>query len=105
MTKPLDVLLVSMPFGPLFSPSLALSLLQPQVGESQITVRQVIVRRELHGVVEGVERVVVAAQLEQSRAHAAGHVPVARVEFRGSAVQFQRALRFAFAVLHLSHRD
>ena len=26
-----DVLLVSMPFGPLFSPSIALSLLQPQV--------------------------------------------------------------------------
>jgi ribosomal peptide maturation radical SAM protein 1 len=31
MTAPIDVLLVSMPFGPLFSPSLGLSLLQPQV--------------------------------------------------------------------------
>ncbi len=31
MTTPLDVLLVSMPFGPLLSPSLGLSLLQPQV--------------------------------------------------------------------------
>ena len=31
MTAPIDVLLVSMPFGPLMSPSLALSLLQPQV--------------------------------------------------------------------------
>jgi ribosomal peptide maturation radical SAM protein 1 len=31
MNKPLDVLLVSMPFGPLLSPSLGLSLLQPQV--------------------------------------------------------------------------
>ena len=31
MTPATDVLLVSMPFGPLFSPSLGLSLLQPQV--------------------------------------------------------------------------
>jgi ribosomal peptide maturation radical SAM protein 1 len=39
MTKPLDVLLVSMPFGPLFSPSLALSLLQPQVAARGLTCR------------------------------------------------------------------
>ena len=31
MPSPTDVVLVSMPFGPLFSPSLGLSLLQPQV--------------------------------------------------------------------------
>jgi ribosomal peptide maturation radical SAM protein 1 len=31
MSAPLDVLLVSMPFGPLLSPSLGLSLLQPQL--------------------------------------------------------------------------
>ena len=39
MTKPIDVLLVSMPFGPLMSPSLALSLLQPQVDARGLTSR------------------------------------------------------------------
>src|SRR5260221_1977508 len=39
MTKALDVLLVSMPFGPLFSPSLALSVLQPQVAARDLTCR------------------------------------------------------------------
>ena len=39
MTMPLDVLLVSMPFGPLLSPSLALSLLQPQVVARGLTCR------------------------------------------------------------------
>ena len=39
MTTTPDVLLVSMPFGPLFSPSLALSLLQPQVAARGLTCR------------------------------------------------------------------
>ena len=39
MTMPIDVLLVSMPFGPLMSPSLALSLLQPQVVARGLTCR------------------------------------------------------------------
>lgn len=39
MTAPIDVLLVSMPFGPLFSPSLGLSLLQPQVLARGLTCR------------------------------------------------------------------
>jgi len=39
MTPPIDVLLVSMPFGPLFSPSLGLSLLQPQVLARGLTCR------------------------------------------------------------------
>ncbi|MEP6919148.1 MAG: RiPP maturation radical SAM C-methyltransferase, partial [Acidobacteriota bacterium] len=39
MTRALDVLLVSTPFGPLFSPSLALSLLQPQVAARGLTCR------------------------------------------------------------------
>ena len=39
MTPPVDVLLVSMPFGPLFSPSLGLSLLQPQVIARGLTCR------------------------------------------------------------------
>ncbi len=39
MTVPLDVLLVSMPFGPLLSPSLGLSLLQPQVAARGLTCR------------------------------------------------------------------
>jgi len=39
MTTPIDVLLVSMPFGPLLSPSLGLSLLQPQVAARGLTCR------------------------------------------------------------------
>ena len=39
MIAPLDVLLVSMPFGPLLSPSLGLSLLQPQLVSSGLTCR------------------------------------------------------------------
>ena len=39
MTAPIDVLLVSMPFGPLLSPSLGLSLLQPQVAARGLTCR------------------------------------------------------------------
>ena len=39
MTTAVDVLLVSMPFGPLMSPSLALSLLQPQVAARGLTCR------------------------------------------------------------------
>ena len=39
MTSPIDVLLVSMPFGPLLSPSLGLSLLQPQVAARDLTCR------------------------------------------------------------------
>ena len=39
MTTPIDVLLISMPFGPLFSPSLGLSLLQPQVVARGLTCR------------------------------------------------------------------
>jgi ribosomal peptide maturation radical SAM protein 1 len=39
MTTPIDVLLVSMPFGPLLSPSLGLSLLQPQVTARGLTCR------------------------------------------------------------------
>jgi ribosomal peptide maturation radical SAM protein 1 len=39
MTTPIDVLLVSMPFGPLLSPSLGLSLLQPQVVARGLTCR------------------------------------------------------------------
>ena len=39
MNMPVDVLLVSMPFGPLMSPSLALSLLQPQVEARGLTCR------------------------------------------------------------------
>ena len=39
MTMPIDVLLVSMPFGPLMSPSLGLSLLQPQVAARGLTCR------------------------------------------------------------------
>jgi ribosomal peptide maturation radical SAM protein 1 len=39
MTTAIDVLLVSMPFGPLMSPSLALSLLQPQVATRGLTCR------------------------------------------------------------------
>jgi ribosomal peptide maturation radical SAM protein 1 len=35
----IDVLLVSMPFGPLFSPSLGLSLLQPQIAAKGMTCR------------------------------------------------------------------
>src|ERR1051325_10787610 len=34
-----DVLLVAMPFGPLFSPSLGLSLLQPQIHARGLTCR------------------------------------------------------------------
>jgi ribosomal peptide maturation radical SAM protein 1 len=39
MMPALDVLLISMPFGPLFSPSLALSLLQPQVAARGLSCR------------------------------------------------------------------
>jgi len=39
MTPSTDVLLVSMPFGPLLSPSLGLSLLQPQVAARDLTCR------------------------------------------------------------------
>jgi ribosomal peptide maturation radical SAM protein 1 len=39
MTSSADVLLVSMPFGPLFSPSLGLSLLQPQLARRGLTSR------------------------------------------------------------------
>jgi ribosomal peptide maturation radical SAM protein 1 len=39
MSAPIDVLLVSMPFGPLLSPSLGLSLLQPQVAARDLTCR------------------------------------------------------------------
>jgi hypothetical protein len=39
MTTPVDVLLVSMPFGPLMSPSIGLSLLQPQVAARGLTCR------------------------------------------------------------------
>ena len=39
MSEPVDVLLVSMPFGPLMSPSLGLSLLQPQLAARGLTCR------------------------------------------------------------------
>ena len=47
MTPPVDVLLVSMPFGPLMSPSLGLSLLQPQVAGARPDLPQRVLHARL----------------------------------------------------------